>query len=55
MWFCIHTVLFYGSFWVFIYIFNRPTISLGMAKVKMSKEESGSQDFIEKRRAALER
>lgn len=28
---------------------------LGMAKVKMSKEESGSQDFVEKRRAALER
>ncbi|KAF6025587.1 SNX2 [Bugula neritina] len=28
---------------------------MGMAKVKMSKEESGSQDFIEKRRAALER
>lgn len=27
----------------------------GMAKVKMSKEESGSQDFVEKRRAALER
>jgi len=26
-----------------------------MAKVKMSKEETGSQDFIEKRRAALER
>lgn len=26
-----------------------------MAKVKMSKEESGSQDFVEKRRAALER
>jgi len=27
----------------------------GMAKVKMAKEESGSQDFVEKRRAALER
>ncbi|KAK3610239.1 hypothetical protein CHS0354_022292 [Potamilus streckersoni] len=28
---------------------------LGMTKVKMSKEESGSADFVEKRRAALER
>lgn len=27
----------------------------GMARVKMSKEESSSQDFVEKRRAALER
>ncbi|XP_067932075.1 sorting nexin-2-like isoform X2 [Watersipora subatra] len=29
--------------------------TMGMAKVKMSKEESSSQDFVEKRRAALER
>ncbi|CAG5124383.1 unnamed protein product [Candidula unifasciata] len=28
---------------------------LGMTKVKMSKEDSGSTDFIERRRAALER
>ncbi|XP_005103390.1 sorting nexin-2 isoform X2 [Aplysia californica] len=28
---------------------------LGMTKVKMSKEESGSADFVERRRAALER
>ncbi|KAH9520421.1 Sorting nexin-1 [Bulinus truncatus] len=28
---------------------------LGMTKVKMSKEESGSSDFIERRKAALER
>ncbi|KAK0054054.1 sorting nexin-2-like isoform X1 [Biomphalaria pfeifferi] len=28
---------------------------LGMTKVKMSKEESGSSDFVERRRAALER
>jgi len=28
---------------------------LGMTKIKMSKEEAGSQDFVEKRRAALER
>ena len=28
---------------------------LGMTKVKMSKEEAGSADFVEKRRAALER
>ncbi|CAL1527373.1 unnamed protein product [Lymnaea stagnalis] len=28
---------------------------IGMTKVKMSKEESGSSDFIERRRAALER
>ncbi|BFZ01905.1 hypothetical protein BsWGS_04944 [Bradybaena similaris] len=28
---------------------------LGMTKVKMSKEDSGSADFIERRRAALER
>merc|ERR1711963_1083534 len=26
---------------------------LGMTKIKMSKEEAGSQDFVEKRRAAL--
>merc|ERR1711988_1431926 len=26
-----------------------------MTKIKMSKEEAGSQDFVEKRRAALER
>jgi len=26
-----------------------------MTKIKMSKEESGSADFVEKRRAALER
>jgi sorting nexin-1/2 len=28
---------------------------IGMTKIKMSKEEAGSQDFVEKRRAALER
>ncbi|KAK7496822.1 hypothetical protein BaRGS_00011802 [Batillaria attramentaria] len=28
---------------------------LGMTKIKMSKEESGSADFVERRRAALER
>ncbi|XP_041371595.1 sorting nexin-2-like isoform X2 [Gigantopelta aegis] len=28
---------------------------LGMTKIKMSKEESGSSDFVERRRAALER
>ncbi|XP_059174605.1 sorting nexin-2-like isoform X2 [Physella acuta] len=28
---------------------------IGMTKVKMSKEESGSSDFVERRRAALER
>lgn len=27
----------------------------GMAKIKVSKEESGSSDFVEQRRAALER
>ena len=27
----------------------------GMTKIKMSKEESGSADFVERRRAALER
>ncbi len=27
----------------------------GMTKIKMSKEEAGSADFIEKRRASLER
>ena len=26
-----------------------------MTKIKMSKEEAGSQEFVEKRRAALER
>ena len=29
--------------------------SAGMTKIKMSKEESGSADFVERRRAALER
>ncbi len=28
---------------------------IGMTKIKMNKEEAGSQDFVEKRRAALER
>jgi hypothetical protein len=27
----------------------------GMTKVKMTKEETGPSDFVEKRRAALER
>jgi hypothetical protein len=27
----------------------------GMTKIKMSKEEAGSADFVERRRAALER
>ena len=27
----------------------------GMTKIKMAKEDPGSQEFIEKRRAALER
>jgi len=30
-------------------------VVLGMTKVKVTKEESGSLDFVEKRRAALER
>jgi len=28
---------------------------LGMTKIKMMKEEAGSADFVEKRRASLER
>ena len=28
---------------------------LGMTKIKMAKEDPGSQDFVEKRRASLER
>ena len=28
---------------------------LGMTKIKMSKEDQGSGEFVEKRRAALER
>ena len=33
------------------FVFN----GIGMTKIKMSKEEAGSQEFVEKRRAALER
>jgi hypothetical protein len=40
------------SFKLFAYI---RFFSVGMTKVKMMKEESGSMDFVEKRRAALER
>jgi len=36
-----------------LYIFL--LVVLGMTKVKVTKEESGSLDFVEKRRAALER
>ena len=35
----------------YFFVFN----GIGMTKIKMSKEEAGSQEFVEKRRAALER
>ena len=36
---------------ILFFVFN----GIGMTKIKMSKEEAGSQEFVEKRRAALER
>jgi len=36
-------------------VFHANIVVLGMTKVKVSKEEAGSLDFLEKRRAALER
>ena len=48
-------ILFLGA-WVNSQGLYKPVTPIsGMTKIKMSKEESTSADFLERRRAALER